>query len=102
MIPAVLSWILLLILLALFTVLFTWLFGKFFGRGEILPPATADEDLIGQNRELIEEGDVANLKFDIVPRGYRPEQVDAALEQLKDQLNRGSGEGDALFIQKND
>lgn len=97
-----LSWILLLILLALFTVLFTWLFGKFFGRGEILPPAAADEDLIGQNRELIREGELADLRFDIVPRGYRPEQVDAALEELKAQLNRGSPAEGTVSPQNND
>lgn len=97
-----LSWILLLILLALFTVAFTWLFGKLFGRGEILPPATVEEDLIGQNKELIAEGDVANLKFDIVPRGYRPEQVDAALDELIQQIRSGAGEGDAVPGQKND
>lgn len=97
-----LTWILLILLLAIFTVVFTWLFGTLFGRGEILPPADEDEDLIGQNRELIAEGELDELSFDIVPRGYRPEQVDAALADLKHQLNRGPLEEDALWIQESD
>lgn len=97
-----LTWILLIIALALFTIAFTWLFGTLFGRGEILPPADEDEDLIGQNKELIQEGELDDLSFDIVPRGYRPEQVDAALAELKHQLNRGSLTDDAFSIQESD
>lgn len=82
-----LTWILLIIMLALFTVLFTWLFGRLFGRGEILPPTEDPGRLINRNRERLAAGEIDAVEFDIVPRGYRPDQVDALLEELKSQLS---------------
>lgn len=82
-----LTWIFLIIMLALFTVLFTWLFGRLFGRGEILPPAGDPGGLTTRNRERLAEGEIDAVEFDIVPRGYRPDQVDAVIDDLKTQLS---------------
>ncbi|MGD7002480.1 hypothetical protein [Corynebacterium halotolerans] len=97
-----LTWVFLIIVLILLVIAFTWLFGKLFGRGEILPAATESEDLIGQNRELIAAGELDLIAFDIVPRGYRPEQVDAAIAALKDQLKGQVPDEGIQSIGKND
>lgn len=97
-----LTWIFLIVVLALLTVLFTWLFGRLFGRGEILPARDERQDVIGQNREHIAAGELEELSFDIVPRGYRADQVDAALADLKGQLSGGDRSGGSVSIEKDD
>ncbi|MGP6173541.1 DivIVA domain-containing protein [Corynebacterium sp. A21] len=97
-----LTWILLILALIVLTVLFTWLFGQLFGRGEILPPLDEDEDVIQRNRESINVGDLESLSFDVVPRGYHPEQVEAALADLKAQLKGVGVQSHDLSISKSD
>lgn len=97
-----LTWILLILALIVLTVLFTWIFGSLFGRGEILPPTEEPEDLIRRNRECIAAGDFAGLGFDVVPRGYRPEQVEALIADLEKRCVELSERGNDLSIGKND
>lgn len=97
-----LTWILLILALIVLTVLFTWIFGRLFGRGEILPPAEEPEDLIRHNRECIAAGDLAGVRFDVVPRGYRPEQVEALIADLEKRSAQLPERRNDLSIGKND
>lgn len=81
-----LSWILLLLVLAAFVVLGTWFFGTIFGRGEILEPMEDPAAVADKNRSLIEEGRVDDIRFELTFRGYRPEHVDAVIDDLKTRL----------------
>lgn len=80
------TWLLLIILLAVLVVLGTWFWGSVFGRGEVLPPIEDPTDVSGENLRQVEAGEWDGLRFEIVPRGYRPEQVDEVLEGLFQQL----------------
>lgn len=81
-----LSWIVLLVVLAVFVVVGTWLWGKFFGRGEILQPMDDSPAVQERNAELVAAGATDDVRFEVVTRGYRMEQVDAVIEQLVGQL----------------
>ncbi|QGU07006.1 hypothetical protein COCCU_05300 [Corynebacterium occultum] len=98
-----LTWIFLILALIVLTVLFTWIFGTLFGRGEILPPADEGEDVIQRNRECLAVRDLDGLSFDVVPRGYRPDQVEALIRDLKKQLaNQGGNHPEILVEERND
>lgn len=83
-----LSWILLLIVLAALVVVGTWFWGTLFGRGEVLPPMEDGPSVIETNRTRIGAGEIDNVRFDLVTRGYRPEQVDDAISHLQWQLQQ--------------
>ncbi len=84
------TWILLVLVLMALTVLGTWFWGKIFGRGEVLPPMDAPTTVISDNRELIRAGEVGDVRFEMVTRGYRPDQVDDALATLQEELDRAN------------
>lgn len=79
------SWLLLLILLIAFVVIGIWFWGGVFGRGEVLPPLDPEETRRA-NRRAVAAGDLDSVQFDIVHRGYRPEQVDDVIEGLSARL----------------
>lgn len=76
-----LSWLLLIALLAAFTVLGVWFWGSVFGRGELLEPLDPQETLEA-NRRAVGAGKIDDVQFELVPRGYRPEQVDDVIAHL--------------------
>ncbi|WP_018295861.1 hypothetical protein [Corynebacterium lubricantis] len=84
-----LSWILLIIVLLALIVVGTWAFGHLFGRGEMLPPMEESRDVIAANAEAIRDGRFNDIAIEVVPRGYRQDQVDAIIAQLT-QSDRGS------------
>lgn len=86
------SWILLIVVLAALVVLGTWFWGSVFGRGEVLEPLDDPETLSRDNREAIESGRVQDVRFEVVPRGYRPEQVDEVIAQLTEQIEQARAE----------
>lgn len=75
------SWLLLVILLLAFTAVGVWFWGSVFGRGEVLPPLDPDGTR-ETNRQAIGAGDIDSVRFEIVLRGYRPEQVDDVIAHL--------------------
>lgn len=79
------SWLLLIILLAAFTAVGTWFWGSVFGRGELEEPLDPD-DTRAANRRAVAHGDLDGIQFEIVRRGYRPEQVDEVIEALSARL----------------
>ncbi|AGF72134.1 hypothetical protein [Corynebacterium halotolerans] len=85
-----LTWILLIVLLAALVVLGTFFWGKIFGRGEVLPPMDEPETVIEDNRRRVGAGQVDGIRFELVPRGYRPEQVDDVIEHLAWQVNEAN------------
>lgn len=79
------SWLLLIVLLLAITAVGTWFWGSVFGRGEVLPPLDPDATREA-NRRAVAVGDIDALEFEIVPRGYRPEQVDEVIAALTARL----------------
>lgn len=79
------SWLLLIVLLLALTAIGTWLWGSVFGRGELLEPLDPDTTR-EENLRAVTEGDIDGIEFEIVPRGYRPEQVDEVIAALAARL----------------
>lgn len=86
-----LSWILLILLLIIMIILLTGIFSKIFGRGEPIEPAVSTAETIRNNSRAIAAGRMGEIQFDLVPRGYRQDQVDAVIEDLMAQLAKARG-----------
>ena len=82
-----LSWIMLLLVLIALTVIGTWVWGSIFGRGEVMYPLDEPQKVRENNRAALREGRLDQVKFEVVPRGYRQDQVDDLLAQLEEQLS---------------
>ncbi|MDO4908256.1 MAG: DivIVA domain-containing protein [Corynebacterium sp.] len=81
------SWIFLIIVLIICAVIFVFAFSKIFGRGEEQQPLNSTvvrED----NTRAVESGDVDAIRFEVVLRGYRQDQVDAVIDQLIEENKR--------------
>lgn len=83
-----LSWLLLILIIAAIAVFGLWVSASIFGRGEVLPPMDAPADVIEANRIAVAEGRFDDIALEVVPRGYRQDQVDALIAAL------ASGAGD--------
>lgn len=80
-------WLLLIALLALLVGVGTWAWGTIFGRGEALPEIADHEAVTQANRAAVAAGDLAAIRLEVAPRGYRQDQVDALIADLFHQLN---------------
>ena len=78
-----LSWILLILVIAAVAVFGIWLSASLFGRGEVLPPMDEPADVIAANRAAVAEGRFEDITLEVVARGYRQDQVDALVEDLR-------------------
>ena len=87
-----LSWLILIAVLIALIVIGTWFWGRVFGRGEVLEPMDEPASVIADNRELISAGAVADVRFEMVTRGYRPDQVDDAIATLQRELAQARAE----------
>lgn len=77
-----LSWVLLFLVIAVIAVLGVWVSASLFGRGEALPPMDEPADVIAANRAAVSAGRYDDIALEVVPRGYRQDQVDALIAQL--------------------
>ncbi|GAB3939664.1 hypothetical protein FHE74_01085 [Corynebacterium tapiri] len=82
------SWILLVIALVALTVLGTYFFGHLLGRGEVVRPIDDHVDHRARNVAAVLDRRLDDLQFELVPRGYRPDQVDAVIDALTMELAR--------------
>ena len=82
-----LTWIVMIVVLAALVVLFTWLFAKMFGRGEKAMPLPDNEEIIEHNRRVVGGGDIDDIVFETVLRGYRQDQVDDVIAHLNWKVN---------------
>lgn len=87
-----LPWILLIVVLLALIVAGTWFWGTVFGRGEVLPPIDDPATLREDNRRAVGRGQVDDVQFELVPRGYRPEQVDDVIAHLTWKLEQANQE----------
>lgn len=78
-----LSWILLILVIAAVAVFGIWVSARLFGRGEVLPPLDEPADVIAANRAAVAEGRFDDIVLEVVRRGYRQDQVDALVEDLR-------------------
>lgn len=82
-----LTWIVMIIVLAALVVVFTWLFAKLFGRGAEAMPMPDNEEVIEHNRRAVGQGELNDIMFETVLRGYRQDQVDDVIAHLKWQVD---------------
>ena len=59
-----------------------WLSSSIFGRGEALPPMDEPRDVMAANRAAVDAGRFGDIALEVVPRGYRQDQVDDLIEHL--------------------
>lgn len=81
-----LSWILLIVVLIAFIVIGTWVWGSIFGRGTVMDPPDEPQKVLENNRAAAAQGRFDDVQFEVVPRGYRQDQVDDLLAQLEQEL----------------
>ncbi|MDO5032023.1 DivIVA domain-containing protein [Corynebacterium sp.] len=85
-----LSWIVLIVVLAALVVLGTWLSGRLFGRTTVMEKPDEARNLMEDNRAALEAGHWEKIRFDVVTRGYRQDQVDDLLTALEERLRAES------------
>ncbi len=98
-----LSWIFLLIIIAVVVVIGVVLWSKLFGVDDAAArPGTAagfadtaeaarhenESQIAVANRQAVAEGVLDRVEFSVVPRGYRPDQVDAVLAECQVEIAR--------------
>lgn len=75
------------IVLAMLIVLFTWMFAKLFGRGAEAMPMPDNEEVMEHNRRAVGQGQINDIMFETVMRGYRQDQVDDVIAHLTWQVD---------------
>lgn len=87
-----LSMLLLFLVIAAIALIGAWISASIAGRGEALPPMDAPHDVIASNRDAVDAGRYEDIALEVVPRGYRQDQVDALVEHLLSKQGRKIGE----------
>ncbi|TRX36752.1 DivIVA domain-containing protein [Corynebacterium guaraldiae] len=77
------SWILLIVVLIALIIIGTWAWGSFVGRGPVMGAPDKAVNTDRENLRALEEGRFDDLRFDVVARGYRQDQVDALLAAVE-------------------
>lgn len=85
------SWILLIVVLIALIIIGTWAWGSIVGRGTVMDTPDTPVDVDFENLRALEEGRFDDLRFDVVPRGYRQDQVDALLAAVERRQNDREG-----------
>lgn len=75
------------IVLAALVVLFTFFFAVAFGRGEETMPLPSNIEIVEYNQAKVDRGEIDEVIFDTVLRGYRQDQVDDVIEELSRQID---------------
>ncbi|MDK4278906.1 DivIVA domain-containing protein [Corynebacterium accolens] len=88
-----LSWIVLIVVLIAFIVIGTWLWGSIFGPGTVVDPPDEPQKVLENNRVAAAQGRFEDVQFEVVPRGYRQDQVDDLLAQLEQELEAARKSG---------
>lgn len=87
-----LSWLILILVIVAIALFGAWVSSAIFGRGEVLPPMDEPQNVIADNRAAVDEGRYDDIALEVVPRGYRQDQVDALIAHLLDAQERRIGE----------
>ena len=77
------SWILLIVVLVALIIIGSWAWGSIVGRGTVMDTPDEAVDVDAENLRALEEGRFDDLRFDVVARGYRQDQVDALLAEVE-------------------
>ena len=88
-----LSWIVLIVVLIAFIVIGTWLWGSIFGPGTVMDPPDEPQKVLENNRVAAAQGRFEDVQFEVVPRGYRQDQVADLLAQLEQELEAARKSG---------
>ena len=81
-----LSWILLIVVLIALVIIGTWAWGSLVGRGPVMEAPDKAVDINYENLRALDEGRFDDMRFDVVARGYRQDQVDALLAAAERRL----------------
>ncbi|HIX79785.1 MAG TPA: DivIVA domain-containing protein [Candidatus Corynebacterium faecipullorum] len=81
-----LSWILLIVVLIALVIIGTWAWGSLVGRGPVMEAPDKAVDINYENLRALDEGRFDDMRFDVVARGYRQDQVDALLAAVERRL----------------
>ena len=86
----VLTVIIVVALIALFAILATWFMSRVIGRGPVMAdlPAEEAQATLQGNRAFVLNGEIDNVGFSTVKRGYSPAQVDDLLAVFSAELQR--------------
>ena len=85
------SWILLIVVLISLIIIGSWAWGSIVGRGTVMDTPDEAVDVDCENLRALEEGRFDDLRFDVVPRGYRQDQVDALIAAVERRLTAPHG-----------
>lgn len=85
------SWILLIVVLIALIIIGSWAWGSIVGRGTVMDTPDEAVDVDSENLRALEEGRFDDLRFDVVPRGYRQDQVDALIAAVERRLTAPEG-----------
>lgn len=85
------SWILLIVVLIALIIIGSWAWGSIVGRGTVMDTPDEAVDVDAENLRALEEGRFDDLRFDVVPRGYRQDQVDALIAAVERRLSAPHG-----------
>lgn len=85
------SWILLIVVLISLIIIGSWAWGSIVGRGTVMDTPDEAGDVDCENLRALEEGRFDDLRFDVVPRGYRQDQVDALIAAVERRLTAPHG-----------
>ncbi len=98
-----LSWIVLIVVLIAFIVIGTWLWGSVFGPGTVMDPPDEPQKVLENNRAAAAQGRFEDVQFEVVPRGYRQDQVDDLLAQVEKELEAARKSGQkGTKLERND
>lgn len=85
------SWILLIVVLISLIIIGSWAWGSIVGRGTVMDTPDEAVDVDAENLRALEEDRFDDLRFDVVPRGYRQDQVDALIAAVERRLTAPHG-----------
>lgn len=89
------SWILLIVVLIALVIIGTWAWGSLVGRGTVMEAPDKAVDTDHENLRALDEGRFEDLRFDVVARGYRQDQVDALLAAVERRMKAAPAASDA-------
>lgn len=85
------AWIIMLAIATFVGLLLLWMWGSLLGRGETNAPVHSSEAVWAVNDAAIAEGRLGDLGFELAVRGYRQDQVDRVIDQLRAKIEQLEG-----------
>lgn len=85
------AWIIMLAIAVCVALALLWTFGTVFGRGETAAAVPESRAAMAVNDTAITEGRFGDIGFELALRGYRQDQVDRVIDQLRAKIEQLEG-----------